>query len=91
MWNEIEAVARDVYSGKYGNGSARKQKLQAAGYDYNIVQSMVNYLFYGGEKPKIDNEIKNNNESENVNNEKQTLTVDVDLNVYDKVKFIFKV
>lgn len=40
----IEAVAKDVIAGKYGNGSVRKQKLEAAGYNYAEVQNMVNKL-----------------------------------------------
>lgn len=91
MWDEIEAVARDVYRGKYGNGTVRKQKLKEAGYDYNTVQAMVEYLYYGGVKPEIESKPQNNDNNETVNNEKQTLTVNVDLNVYDKVTFVFKV
>jgi hypothetical protein len=40
----IDAVAREVIAGKWGNGSTRKKKLQAAGYDYNAVQKRVNEL-----------------------------------------------
>lgn len=35
-------VVEDVIAGKYGNGAVRKQKLAEAGYDYNIVQKLVN-------------------------------------------------
>ena len=40
----IEEVAKDVLAGKYGNGAARKQKIEAEGYDYNSVQTKVNAL-----------------------------------------------
>ncbi len=40
----IEQIAQEVLAGKWGNGDARKQKLKAAGYDYNAVQSKVNEL-----------------------------------------------
>lgn len=40
----IEAIAREVISGKWGNGDARKSKLEAAGYDYSAVQKKVNEL-----------------------------------------------
>lgn len=40
----VEQVAKDVIAGKYGNGSARKQKLEAEGYNYTEVQNMVNKL-----------------------------------------------
>ena len=36
------AVVNDVINGKYGNGSARKKALEAAGYDYDEVQEAVN-------------------------------------------------
>ncbi len=35
-------VAQEVLQGKWGNGEERKQRLAAAGYDYNAVQSIVN-------------------------------------------------
>lgn len=38
----IADVARDVIAGKYGNGSARKAALEAAGYNYDAVQAEVN-------------------------------------------------
>lgn len=40
----IETVAREVISGKWGNGTIRKQRLTAAGYDYTAVQRKVNEL-----------------------------------------------
>ncbi len=40
----IEQIAQEVLAGKWGNGDTRKQKLKAAGYDYNAVQSKVNEL-----------------------------------------------
>ena len=38
----VAAIADEVIAGKWGNGSDRKNKLQAAGYDYNAVQAEVN-------------------------------------------------
>lgn len=40
----IEDVAKEVLDGKWGNGSERKEKLTAAGYDYQMVQNCVNSL-----------------------------------------------
>ena len=40
----ITQIAREVLKGKWGNGSARKTNLTAAGYDYNAVQKEVNRL-----------------------------------------------
>ena len=40
----VEAVAKEVIAGKWGNGEDRKKRLQAAGYDYVAVQRTVNEL-----------------------------------------------
>ena len=40
----LEAVARDVIAGKYGNTPDRKKNLEKAGYNYEEVQSVVNRL-----------------------------------------------
>ena len=40
-------AALDVMAGKYGAGEERKQRLQAAGYDYWAVQHLVNGLAKG--------------------------------------------
>ena len=40
----ITDVAKDVINGKYGNGAARKSKLEAEGYVYAEVQAEVNRL-----------------------------------------------
>jgi len=41
----VAEIAKEVIAGKWGNGDARKQKLQAAGYNYSEVQSKINELF----------------------------------------------
>lgn len=40
----IDTVAREVIRGDWGNGSNRKARLEAAGYNYKEVQSRVNAL-----------------------------------------------
>ena len=40
----VDTLAREVIQGKWGNGAERKQKLTAAGYDYDAVQKRVNEL-----------------------------------------------
>ena len=40
----VEELAKEVISGKWGNGADRKNRLQAAGYDYAAVQRKVNEL-----------------------------------------------
>ena len=41
------AAAYDVLAGKYGEGQDRVNRLSAAGYNYNDVQSLVNALCKG--------------------------------------------
>lgn len=38
----LDVIAKEVIEGKWGNGSERRKKLEAAGYNYTEVQSMVN-------------------------------------------------
>lgn len=40
----VEDIAREVINGKWGNGVDRKNKLTAAGYNYDEVQKCVNKL-----------------------------------------------
>lgn len=42
--NEYYAVATACVRGDYGNGTARKEKVTAAGYDYATVQNIVNRM-----------------------------------------------
>lgn len=39
-----EEVAKEVIAGKWGNGNERKSSLTSAGYDYNVIQSLVNQM-----------------------------------------------
>ena len=41
---DLEKIAREVIEGKWGNGKQRKDKLTEAGYDYKVIQSIVNRL-----------------------------------------------
>lgn len=43
----IDTIAKEVIAGKWGNGSDRKSKITAAGYDYTSVQNKVNELLSG--------------------------------------------
>ena len=40
----IDEIAREVIAGKWGNGTDRKNRLTAAGYDYDAVQKRVNEI-----------------------------------------------
>lgn len=45
----VDEVAREVIRGEWGNGSGRRQRLEAAGYDYDTVQDRVNAILTGDE------------------------------------------
>ena len=45
----VDEVAREVIRGEWGNGSDRRQRLEAAGYDYDAVQNRVNAILTGDE------------------------------------------
>ena len=68
-------LAKEVISGKWGNGETRKKKLEAAGYDYNTVQSTVNAIL-SGKVPQEPNE---------------EMTVKIDLNKVKKLTLEFEV
>ncbi len=40
----VDAIAKEVLAGKWGNGADRKARLTKAGYDYSKVQAAVNKL-----------------------------------------------
>lgn len=40
----VDELVREVLQGKWGNGAERRQRLEAAGYDYAAVQKKVNQL-----------------------------------------------
>ena len=39
-----DQLAREVIAGKWGNGDDRKQRLTSAGYNYTVIQAIVNKL-----------------------------------------------
>ena len=41
---DIETIAAEVIQGDWGNGEERKERLERAGYDYDVVQARVNDL-----------------------------------------------
>lgn len=43
----VDEIAQEVINGKWGNGDDRKNKLTAAGYDYDAIQAKVNALLKG--------------------------------------------
>jgi len=59
-----EDIATDVIKGKYGNGEDRKKALEAAGYDYKTVQSIVNQRLIGNSSGKSSNKDSNKDSKE---------------------------
>lgn len=59
----VTAIAKDVISGKYGNGETRRKNLESRGYNYNEVQKEVNRLLNNGS-----NSSSSNNSSSNSSN-----------------------
>lgn len=51
----IEEIAQEVIDNKWGNGSERKEKLAAAGYDYAEIQEKVNEILASQEKENVIN------------------------------------
>ena len=49
----IEEVANEVLSGLWGDGTARKEALTVAGYNYEEVQKKVNEIIENQHKEKI--------------------------------------
>ena len=47
----LDEVAKEVINGKWGNGSERKERLEASGYNYSDVQAKVNELLGSSSKP----------------------------------------
>lgn len=48
----VAVVAQEVIAGKWGTGSTRKRKLEAAGYNYAAVQKKVNEILKAKKKKK---------------------------------------
>lgn len=55
----VDELAREVISGKWGNGDERKSRFAAAGYDYAAVQSRVNEIANTVPAKKSNTEIAN--------------------------------
>lgn len=50
----IDEIANEVIAGAWGNGEDRKNRLEAAGYNYSEVQAKVNEILNGG-TPVVNN------------------------------------
>lgn len=54
----VAVVAQEVIAGKWGTGSTRKKRLEAAGYDYDAVQKKVNEILAAKKKKTITYTVK---------------------------------
>lgn len=54
-----EEIANEVVEGKWGNGEDRKNRLKAAGYDYNVIQTIVNQKLASTSNKKSNETIAN--------------------------------
>lgn len=50
----VEEIARAVIRGEYGSGAARRRRLEAAGYSYELVQNKVNEILGASFRYPID-------------------------------------
>lgn len=58
MKTELQ-IAQEVMTGKWGAGKDREKRIWDAGYDYNVVQAMVNRMIKTG-KPIQEIEVNMN-------------------------------
>lgn len=56
----VTVIAKDVISGKYGNGETRRKNLESRGYNYNEVQKEVNRLLNNGSSSSSSNSSSSN-------------------------------
>lgn len=54
----VAVIAQEVIAGKWGTGSTRKKRLEAAGYDYDAVQKKVNEILAAKKKKTITYTVK---------------------------------
>lgn len=54
----VAVIAQEVIAGKWGTGSTRKKRLEAAGYDYDTVQKKVNEILAANKKKTITYTVK---------------------------------
>lgn len=77
MARSYEQIAYEVIDGDWGNYPERKERLEAAGYNYQTVMNYVNKILYG----------ENNSSS---NNEDDVLEIHFDTNKYSAIKVVFE-
>lgn len=48
---EAKKIAKQVLDGKWGNGEDRKRRLEQSGYNYSVIQAIVNAMVKGEKAP----------------------------------------
>ena len=62
----VEELAQEVLAGQWGNGAERKNRLTAAGYDYNAVQKAVNELLNKNDNTTVEPVAQKNDEKKKI-------------------------
>ena len=76
MGKSYEEIAYQVIDGMWGNYPERKERLEAAGYDYQTVMKYVNNILYGN----------SNDETE----DDDCLVIHFDTAKYSSIKVVFE-
>lgn len=79
MARSYEQIAYEVIDGDWGVYPERKERLEAAGYNYQTVMNYVNKILYGA-----------NNSDSTDNDEKDVLTIHFDPDKYSAIKVVFE-
>lgn len=88
-----QEIAKEIFQGKWGENLERKRKLEAAGYDYDKIMTIVNAI--AAELP-IDEILRRAEEYDREHglvpieiHGTETLEIEVDLNKYNSIKLSF--
>lgn len=93
MFKTNQEIAKEIFQGKWGENLERKRRLEAAGYNYDQIMSIVNAI---ADELPIDEILKRAEEYDRENglipieiNGTETLEIEVDLNKYNSIKLSF--
>lgn len=93
MFKTNQEIAKEIFQGKWGENLERKRRLEAAGYNYDQIMTIVNAI--AAELP-IDEILKRAEEYDRENglvpieiHGTETLEIEVDLNKYNSIKLSF--
>lgn len=88
-----QEIAKEIFQGKWGENLERKRRLEAAGYDYDKIMTIVNAI--AAELP-IDEILRRAEEYDREHglvpieiHGTETLEIEVDLNKYNSIKLSF--